>query len=129
MTNRRSGRKTFMIGAVAFVLGAGAMWAQQQATTRREPQFDNTRLKVWKSIIYPNQPLSLHRHDHGRALIALTDGVLDVVDPSGKRINQYHWQAGKAYWLDKDPPNTTHADVNNSGKVIEVVVVELKNDP
>jgi hypothetical protein len=70
MTNRRSGRKTFMIGAVAFVLGAGAMWAQQQATTRREPQFDNTRLKVWKSIIYPNQPLSLHRHDHGRSLMA-----------------------------------------------------------
>jgi hypothetical protein len=51
-----------------------------------------------------------------------------VVDPAGKRIDQYHWQAGKAYWLDKDPPNTTHADVNNSGKVIEVIVVELKND-
>jgi hypothetical protein len=60
--------------------------------------------------------------------VALTDGVLDVVDPSGKRIDQYRWQAGKAYWLDKDPPNTTHADVNNSGKVIEVIVVELKND-
>ena len=60
--------------------------------------------------------------------MAITDGVLDVVDPSGKRIDQYHWEKGKAYWLDKDPPNTTHADVNNSGKVIEVIVVELKND-
>jgi hypothetical protein len=35
-------------------------------------QFENEHLKVWKTIILPNQPLNLHRHDHGRALIALT---------------------------------------------------------
>jgi hypothetical protein len=128
MTGRSSWRVTAAAAVAAFAAGAGAMWAQQQAATRREPQFENGELKVWKSIIYPNQPLTQHRHDHGRALVALTDGVLDVVDPSGKRIDQYRWQAGKAYWLDKDPPNTTHADVNNSGKVIEVIVVELKND-
>lgn len=128
MTGRSSWRVTAAVAVAAFAAGAGAMWAQQQAATRREPQFENGELKVWKSIIYPNQPLTQHRHDHGRALVALTDGVLDVVDPAGKRIDQYRWQAGKAYWLDKDPPNTTHADVNNSGKVIEVIVVELKND-
>jgi hypothetical protein len=128
MTGRSSWRVTAAVAVAAFSAGAGVMWAQQQVATRREPQFENAHLKVWKSIIHPNQPLTQHRHDHGRALVALTDGVLDVVDPAGKRIDQYHWQAGKAYWLDKDPPNTTHADVNNSGKVIEVIVVELKND-
>ena len=128
MTGRSSWRVTAAVAVAAFAAGAGAMWAQQQAVTRREPQFENGELKAWKSIIYPNQPLTQHRHDHGRALVALTDGVLDVVDPAGKRIDQYHWEKGKAYWLDKDPPNTTHADVNNSGKVIEVIVVELKND-
>ena len=85
-------------------------------------------MKVWKSIIEPNQPLSQHRHDHGRALIALTDGVLDVVDPSGKVLATYNWEKGKAYWLGVDPPNETHADVNKSGKTIEVIVVELKRD-
>jgi len=70
----------------------------------------------------------LHRHDHGRALIALTTGKLDVVDGNGKVQNTYDWQAGKAYWLDADALGTTHADVNNGNKPIEVIVVELKKD-
>lgn len=85
-------------------------------------------MKVWKSFIEPNQPLTQHRHEHGRALIALTDGVADVVDVSGKVLTTYKWEKGKAYWLDKDASTSTHADVNKSGKTIEVIVVELKND-
>jgi beta-alanine degradation protein BauB len=126
MTNLRA------IAAVAlfsFAAGAGAMWAQQQAqTSRREPQFENAQLKVWKSIIMPKQPLTLHRHEHGRALIALTDGQLKVVDKSGKQLDLYNWKAGKAYWLDADPAGQMHADVNDTSKPIEVIVVELKKD-
>jgi hypothetical protein len=62
--------------------------AQQQAVSRREPQFENDQMKVWKSIIMPNQPFTLHRHDHGRALIALTDGVLNLVDKDNKPLDQ-----------------------------------------
>lgn len=72
-----------MFGAVAIicsVFAAGVAVGQQQGTSRREPQFENSEVRVWKSIIFPNQPLALHRHDHGRALIALTTGALDVVD-------------------------------------------------
>jgi quercetin dioxygenase-like cupin family protein len=113
--------------AGAFVAGAGVMWAQQQATvTRREPQFENPQVRAWKSIIAPNQPLSQHRHENGRALIALTDGQLKVVDPSGKVTQTYNWERGKAYWLDADPPGQTHADVNDTGRTIEVIVVELQ---
>lgn len=122
-------RTAIVCCALSFIAGAAAVWAQQgQSATRREPQFENSEVKVWKSIIEPNQPLAQHRHEHGRALIALTNGVLQVVDPNGKVINTYDWKAGKAYWLDKDPPVVTHADVNNTGKTIEVIVVELKND-
>ena len=49
---------------------------QQAAATRREPQFENSEVRVWKSIIMPNQPLSLHRHDHGRTIVALKGGTL-----------------------------------------------------
>ena len=116
--------------SLSFIAGAGVVWAQQQAqnTTRRVPQFENQHVRVWKSIIMPNQPLTQHRHDHGRALIALTDGRLDVVDKDGKRVNTYDWKAGTAYWLDADPPAQTHADVNNTSKPIEVIVVELQKD-
>lgn len=117
-------------GVLCFVAGAGAMWAQQQARggTRREPQFENEHLKVWKSVILPNQPLAQHRHEHGRALVALVGGRLHVVDQDGKALNVYDWETGKAYWLDADPPGQTHADVNRTDQPIEVIVVELKRD-
>lgn len=101
---------------------------QTPATTRRELQFENKHLKVWKTIILPNQPLNLHRHDHGRALIALTSGKLDVIDETGDRVSTYDWKQGQAYWLPADPPGTVHGDLNHGPHPIEVIVVELKND-
>jgi hypothetical protein len=124
-------RRAMLLGSVlSFVAGGGLMWAMQQGqnTTRREPQFDNEHVKVWKSIIQPNQPLALHRHEHGRALIALVGGRLSVVDGEGKTINTYDWESGKAYWLGADPPGQLHADVNRTDHAIEVIVVELQKD-
>ena len=121
-------RTTAVACTFSFLAGVGAMWAQQQQATRREPQFENDHMRVWKSTIMPNQPLSQHRHDHGRALIALTDGQLKVVDKDNKVINTYNWERGKAYWLDADPAGETHADVNDTPRPIEVIVVELKKD-
>jgi beta-alanine degradation protein BauB len=121
-------RAVFAACACSFLAGAGAMWAQQQGASRREPQFENDQMRVWKSIIMPNQPLSLHRHDHGRALIALTDGVLNLVDKDGKPIETYRWEKGKAYWLGANAPGQMHAEVNRTSKPIEVIVVELKKD-
>ena len=122
-------RRLVIMGACLASFGAGALWAQQgQSTSRREPQFENEHVKVWKSIIMPKQPLALHRHDHGRSLIALTDGRLDVVDKDGKTLDTYNWEKGRAYWLDADPAGQQHGDVNNTGQPIEVIVVELKKD-
>ena len=119
------------IGAVAIiaaVFAGGVAVGQQQATTRREPQFENSEVQVWKSIISPGTPLGLHRHDHGRALISLNGGVLNVVDGDGKVLDVYKLQAGKAMWLDADKPGTQHADVNPGKEPVEVIVVQLKND-
>ncbi|MGQ0642065.1 MAG: hypothetical protein ACT4P6_15045 [Gemmatimonadaceae bacterium] len=125
----KRGYRTWVVCTLSFVAGASAMWAQQQAqATRREPQFENDHVRAWKSIIMPKQPLNQHRHNHGRALIALTDGQLKVVDKDGKVTNTYNWEAGKAYWLDADPAGQTHADVNDTSQPIEVIVVELKRD-
>lgn len=114
---------------LSFAAGAAVMWGQQQQqSTRREPQFENEHVRSWKSIIMPRQPLTQHRHEHGRALIALTDGQLKVVDQNGTFLTTYNWERGKAYWLDADPAGQTHADVNETDKPIEVIVVELKRD-
>lgn len=117
--------------AAAAICAAGAMVAavhQAGTTTRREPQFENGEVRVWKSIIQPNQPLALHRHDHGRTIVVLKGGTLDVIDASGATKEKMNWESGKAYWLDADPPNAQHGDMNRGKEPMEVIVVELKND-
>ncbi|MCC7126044.1 MAG: hypothetical protein IT178_14435 [Acidobacteria bacterium] len=118
------------LGAALAVVAVTAVVdaTQQQAGTRREPQFENSEVRVWKSIIMPNQPLALHRHDHGRTIVALKGGTLDVVDSKGTTQQKMTWETGKAYWLDADAPGTQHGDLNKTGEPIEVIVVELKND-
>ena len=116
------------IGVVATVFAAGVAVGQQGAASRREPQFENSEVQVWKSIVMPNQPLALHRHDHGRALISLNGGVLNVVDGAGKVMDVYKLEAGKAIWLEADKAGTQHADVNPGKAPVEVIVVQLKND-
>ena len=120
-------RPLFWLVVLVLVSAVVTMAQQSDSATRRIPQFENGHVKVWKSIILPNQPLSMHRHEHSRALIALTDGNLDIVQNSGER-ETVHWEAGQAYWLTHDEPGTLHADVNNSDQPIKVIVVELKND-
>jgi len=93
--------------------------------TRRIPQFENEHVEVWKSIIMPNQPLTMHRHDNPRALIALTGGTLRVVNQDGATHDMI-WETGSAYWLEPDPPGELHGDVNEGAEPVEVIVVQLK---
>ena len=121
--------KLMMSGAIAAVFAAGVAvgaWQQQTSGTRREPQFENANVRVWKSIIMPNQPLALHRHDFGRTIVALKGGTLDVVGKDGKTMKQMTWETGKAYWLDADPANEEHGDMNRTKEPIEVIVVEMR---
>ncbi len=122
--------KWAVTGIVGLVFAAGvavgALQQQPAAGTRREPQFENSDVRVWKSIIMPNQPLTLHRHEHGRTIVALKGGTLDIVDGSGKTMKKETWETGKAYWLDVDPPGQQHGDLNRGTQPIEVIVVEGK---
>jgi hypothetical protein len=118
------------IAALSFVgvVFAAGVAVGQQGASRREPQFENNEVMVWKSIVMPNQPLSLHRHDHGRALISLNGGTLNVVDANNKVMDTFKLEAGKAMWLEADKAGTQHADVNPGKTPVEVIVVQLKND-
>jgi hypothetical protein len=122
-------RKLMMGAVLTVVFGAGvAVGAlQQQATgTRREPQFENEHVAVWKSIILPNQPLALHRHEFGRTIVALKGGTLDVVDAKNQTLQKMTWETGKAYWLGPDPAGQQHGDMNRGTEPIEVIVVQMK---
>ena len=114
---------------MALVLaGVGVVRSQNGATqTQRFPQFENEDVKVWKSVVMPNAPLTMHRHEHPRVIIALSGGTMKIVQSDGKS-ESHVWETGKAYWLPMNTPGTTHADVNAGDKPIEVMVVELEKE-
>jgi hypothetical protein len=120
-------REGYWIVALALVAGIQTTGRGQQPAggTQRIPQFENESVKVWKSVIVPNGPLTLHRHEHGRTIVVLAGGDLKIVKESGQ-TTVAHWETGKAYWLPPDPPGERHKDVNDTNKTIEVMVVEMK---
>ncbi len=97
----------------------------QEAQTTRFPQFENEHVTVWRTVILPNQPLAMHRHEHPRSVVAIEGGTLTIVQESGER-EQVTWETGHAYWLEADEPGTRHGDVNEGDDPIVVVVVEMK---
>ncbi len=98
---------------------------QPTAKTERVPQFENDEVKVWKSVVLPNSPLPMHRHEHPRVIIALVGGTMKIVQQDGAQ-ESHEWRSGSAYWLPANPAGTLHSDVNVGDKPIEVMVVELK---
>jgi quercetin dioxygenase-like cupin family protein len=121
-------RKYWALAGAVLAFGAGFAVAQAVSKTGREPQFDNADVKVWKSLILPNSPLPMHRHEHPRVIVALAGGTMKILEDNGKS-ELHEWQTGKAYWLPANAPGTQHQDVNVGDKPIEVMVVELQKAP
>lgn len=105
-----------------------ALRAQTSApTSTRIEQFQNPAAHVWKTTLSPNAPLTLHRHDHPRILVPLTDGTLDLVDSTGTHdLHPLH--KDHAYWLPAMPPGTLHKDVNPTTTPLELMVIELEKE-
>ena len=117
--------RTLIVGAITITSFVAGFTAAQSAQTGREPQFENADVKVWKSLVLPNNPLPLHRHEHPRVIIALTGGTMKILEESG-RSELHDWQTGHAYWLPANAPGTMHQDINIGDQPIEVMVVELE---
>jgi quercetin dioxygenase-like cupin family protein len=123
--------KVISNGCLSFGIFLGAsvlLTAHAQSVTHRVPMFENAQVKVWKTIIIPNSPLSMHRHEHGRTIVVLKGGTLTIQQDTGEK-KTIEWKTGQAYWLDADPPGKKqHADVNETNDTIEVMVIEDKRD-
>jgi beta-alanine degradation protein BauB len=67
----------------------GTIRSQEAGTqTQRIPQFENEDVKVWKSVVMPNAPLTMHRHEHPRVIIALSGGTMKIVEQNGASIRR-----------------------------------------
>ena len=94
--------------------------------TQRKAHFSNKHVKVWGTIIYPNeqQQLPMHHHQYDRVVVALNNGELKVVN-NKKQSHLLKLKKGKSYFLPKDVKNETHVDINIGKKPLKVVVIEL----
>jgi hypothetical protein len=107
--------KTMRVRVVPLLVGVAFLSALAGARAQQ----------VWKTIIAPNQPLSMHRHDFGRVIVALKGGTLKIVPEKGEP-KAVVWETGKAYWLGADPPNELHGDLNEGPETMEVMVIEMR---
>jgi hypothetical protein len=114
------------IKIMLMLLAIGSGLQAQTHATKRDVQFSNKEVSVWRTIIYPtsHQILPMHRHDHNRVLVALTDGILKITNDKGK-IHYLHLKKDQAYYLTKDVPNEVHMDENVTNHAVKVMVIEL----
>jgi hypothetical protein len=89
------------------------------------PMFDNESVTVWKTVLAPHEALGMHRHEHGRVVVALQGGTMALPQDDGT-TKTLVLETGKAYWLPADPPGRLHGDANRSSAPIEVMVVEMR---
>jgi hypothetical protein len=60
----------------------------------RFPQFENEDVKAWKSVVMPKAPLTMHRHDHPRVIIALSGGTMKIVEQVGAS-KEHVWERAR----------------------------------
>ena len=124
-------RNVVALVACGVLLGFAARGAAQrrsEALNRSQlliPQFRNASVDVWKTVLGPHEKIGMHRHDHGRVVVALKGGTLTIPHDDGGS-HQLVLETGKAYWLDADPPGKRHGDTNDSDRPIEMMVIEMR---
>jgi len=62
---------SYAVIALLVFVGTVFLLRSQQTGRQRFPQFENEDVKVWNSVVSPDAPLTMHRHDHPRVIIAL----------------------------------------------------------
>ena len=66
----------------------------------------------------------MHRHEKSRIVVGIKGGTLKKITDTGEE-SYLHFETGKAYWLEADPPYELHADVNEGLEPIEVMPKQL----
>lgn len=94
--------------------------------TQRFPILENEEVKIWRTVIAPNQPLAFHRHENRRIIIPLNDMQLKKIFKDSDKTETLNWAFRQAYWYGPDPKDELHGDVNDTKKDMEVIVIEFQ---
>lgn len=114
----------FIILLIIGLIGAFSS-LQAEEKTGRDQQLETSEVSVWKTTIFPHQPLKMHRHEHKRIVVALTDTRLKVMNDKGIS-HEVFWKKGTAHLLVADKKGECHVDINESNHPMQVMVIEFK---
>ena len=118
-------RKTWaLVAAGGVLLGWLGRGQAEKRSQTLIPQFENEAVTVWKTVLQPHERIGMHRHEHGRVVVALKGGTLTIPQDDGGS-NKLVLETGKAYWLPADPPGKLHGDDNDGSQSLEMMVVEM----
>ena len=92
--------KMFLLGALFASSIFFAVHSQQSTQTQRIPLFENDDVKVWKSVILPDAPLAMHRHEHPRVIVAMAGGTMKIVEQNGP-AESHIWETGSSRFIDR----------------------------
>lgn len=92
----------------------------------RTPLFENEKVRVWRTVMKPGEPLPVHQHAKPRVAIPLEDFKFKRVFASGKE-QEVVFDFGQAYWEGTQPEHDPYeVQVESDGPGKEVIVVEIK---
>lgn len=93
-----------------------------------ELQFENDQISVAKAKIQPHEEIGLHRDVYPHVVIALKGGTITRLEADG-RETEVQFPTGVAVIREADPQDELHKSVNNSSEPVELIIIQLKNNP
>ncbi len=112
----------------SILLGLVCMASASIQALEYEPQFENDQISIAKAKIQPHEEIGFHRDAYPQVVIALKGGTITRLEADG-RVTEVRFPTGVAVVREADPQDELHKSVNNSSESVELVIIQLKNNP
>lgn len=112
----------------SILLGLVCLASASAQALEYELQFENNQICIAKAKIQPHEEIGLHRDVYPQVVIALKGGTITRLEADG-RVTEVQFPTGVAVIREADPKDELHKSVNNSSESVELVIIQLKNNP
>jgi hypothetical protein len=113
-------KKTLIAVACLLSLKASAVEA--------EVQFENDQVRILSVKIAAHEEIGEHRDDFPQVVMSFKGGTITRLEADGSKT-EVHFPKGEAVYREADPIGEMHRSVNATCKAIELIIVQLKNQP
>lgn len=110
------------------LIAAACLLSLNASAVEAEVQFENDQVRILSIKIAAHEEIGEHRDELPQVVISLKGGTITRLEADGSKT-EVHFPKGEAVYRDADPVGEMHKSVNATCKPVELVVVQLKNQP